>query len=274
MTRLAHAFPDPELNRTLELFVRMLMDFFGERLVSVILHGSVVFDDLVPGYGDLDFVAVVEGDLSEETCGRLVELRKALRGGERGILAQMIEGAFLPRRMLDPAASGSAFWWGTTGERPWTKSRLGWLVLRVIREHGIVIWGEDTRDEIPAVTREAVLEELREFPDSAREHSKDGGLHSVDWLLTAARLLFWLREDKLSSKSEAANWGQVHAKGAWRAFLPRAKELRLNPALADLPEWKRWLAELAAPIKEAADEVQQELARQGFRGPEASERTA
>ena len=46
---LAHKFADPQLNLTLELFLRAIADFFGQRLVSVILHGSIVYDDLAPG---------------------------------------------------------------------------------------------------------------------------------------------------------------------------------------------------------------------------------
>ena len=78
------AAADSRVAETLQLFVRMLRGFFGEQLVSVVLYGSIVFDDLAPGYGDLDFLAVVKDDLSEETCQGLMELRKTLRGGESG----------------------------------------------------------------------------------------------------------------------------------------------------------------------------------------------
>jgi hypothetical protein len=98
------------------------------------LYGSACFEDLAPGYGDLDFLAVVSGELSEADIDGLVRLRRPLRAGEQGILGQMLEGAFLPRAMLDPSVHGRACWWGTSGERPWDLSQLGWLVLHVIRE--------------------------------------------------------------------------------------------------------------------------------------------
>lgn len=135
---LQHKFDKAELDSTLELFLRMLGDFFGDNLVSVVLYGSICFDDLAPGYGDLDFLAVVKDDLSDEIREQLVELRKPLRGGH-GVFAKMIEGAFLPRRMLDPAVKGKAFWWGTSGEKAWEKNALGPFVLHVIRERGLVI---------------------------------------------------------------------------------------------------------------------------------------
>ena len=244
---------------TIESFIEDCKELFGGRLVSVVLYGSIMFDDLAPGYGDLDFLVVVDGDLSDEDCRSLVELRKPLRSAESSIYAKMLEGAFLPRRMLDPTVKGKAFWWGTSGERPRETNDLGPLVLHVIRERGCVIWGEDMRPEIPRPTREEMVGEVRGFVESIRSHGRGGTLHSVDWLLTAARLLLWLREDRLSSKSEAADWGYAHATGDWRILLPRAKELRLNPSLAESPDTQAWLDGLTDAIQDAGNELEQEL---------------
>lgn len=98
---LEYQFDNRELNRTLDLFLEMIVGLLGQRLVSVVLYGSVVFDDLAPRYGDLDFLAVIDGDISDRMARELVELRKPLREGRHGILGEMIEGAFLPRRMLN-----------------------------------------------------------------------------------------------------------------------------------------------------------------------------
>ncbi len=260
---------DSSLNRegredaesAVSLLVGLVEDFFGRRLVSVVLYGSIVFDDLAPGYGDLDFLAVVDGDLSEDDQRGLTELRQPLRGPTSTTHQRMLEGAFLPRHMLDPAQPGSAFWWGTTGERLWEENRLGWLVLKVIRERGRVVHGQDIRPEIPPASRESVLEEIRSFCRSACEHSSNGGLHSIDWLLTAARLLLLLllKEARLSSKAEAADWGRDHALGAWRELLPMARDLRLNPPRAELLEIRQWLAGLAPSIVEAANELNRAL---------------
>jgi hypothetical protein len=265
---LRRTFADPQVNLALELFLRMLADVFGEQLVSVLLYGSIVFDDLAPGYGDLDFLAVVRRDLSSDECRRLVELRKPLRSGTYGVVATMIEGAFLPQHMLDPARAGTALWWGTSGERTWTSNELGWMVLHTIRERGIVAWGEDIRSRIPRASRDVLLQDVQTACDSIKAHGRGGTLHSVDWLLTAARLLLWLREDKLCSKSEAAEWGYVHARGAWRQFLPRARQMRLSPALATALGAKQWLDALTAPIEQASTELQQELTAQGGPGIE------
>ena len=237
----------------------MLERFLGDQLVCVVLYGSIVFDDLAPEYGDLDFLAVVKNDLTKEQREDLVKLRKPLRSGEHGAIATMIEGAFLPRKMLDPSVPGRAFWWGTSGERPWDASKLGWLVLETIRRHGLVIWGEDLRDEIPPASGENLISDIRSFVKGLRDHGRGGGLHSVDWLLTAARELLFLREGRFSSKTEAAGWGFEHAKGEWRKCLPRAKKVRLNPSLAGTEEARRWLEGLTGPIQEAGTELEREV---------------
>ena len=74
---LQHKFDDAELNLTLELFLRECVECFGDQLVSVVLYGSLVYDDLSPGYGDLDFLAVVRDDIPEAMYSRLSE--RALR---------------------------------------------------------------------------------------------------------------------------------------------------------------------------------------------------
>ena len=263
MAVLAHKFNDPELDRTLQLFLRITAGLFRDRLISVVLQGSLVFNDLAPGYGDLDFLAVIDGDLASDDLRDLVEIRKPLRRGDHGILALMLEGPFLPRHTLNPACLGRAFCWGTSGERPWEKNNLGALALSVIREKGIVIRGEDIRREIPVPAYAEMLGQVRDFCESAVKHGQPGRLHSIDWLLTAARLLLWLKEGRLSSKSEAADWGALHARGAWRECLPRARQLRLNPSAAASHHWKQWLDGLETPIRQAVEELQQELAAEG-----------
>ena len=263
---LTHRFADLQLNLALESFLNLVAGPFGERLVSMVLYGSIVSDDLAPGYGDLDFLVVVDGDLSDAVCQQLTDLRKPLRDGQYGVIGTMVEGAFLPRRMLNPANRGCACWWGTSGERVWRGNELGWLTLHAIREHGIVIWGQDIRCEIPIVEREQLLDEVRRTCRSMEEYGQGGTLHSVDWLLTAARALLLLREGRLSSKSEAADWACQHAEGDWREWLPRAKQLRLSPWLMDSADWRRWLDGLAVPIGEACEELRQELTRQGGAG--------
>jgi hypothetical protein len=252
---LATRFSDPQLNVVLSEFVRMIRGVLGQQLLGVVLHGGIAFDDLAPGYGDLDFVAVTADEVGDELCQQLADARRPLRKGSYGVLGGMVEGAFLPRKMLDPSIHGKAFWWGTSGERSWDRNNLGWFVCKLIRERGIVVWGEDIRGEVPEPRRDDLLNDILAACDEGLIHGKGGTLHSIDWLLTAARSLHWLKCGALSSKSEAADWAVQHAQGEWRELLPRAKELRLNPSLYEGEERRHWVATLTDPIRAAWLEV-------------------
>ena len=258
---LTYCFDDPNVNIALELFLRMIRDDLGEWLLSVLLYGSILFDDLSPGYGDLDFLAVVADDLDEPASERLTALRAPLRSGEYGLYCQMIEGAFLPANMLSPDAQGKALWWGTTSERLWHKNQLGPFVLHTIREQGLVIWGEDLRRRIPKIRKHEILQELLLHCTASRAHSKPTSLQCLDFLLTPARELLWLKTGKLSSKSEAADWGYRNAKGEWRKHLPRAKFLRRNPQAATCGDVQEWIRSLEPSILDATDELEREVKR-------------
>ncbi len=256
---LARLCGQPEANLALEVFLRLVRDELGDLLLSVMLHGSVVFDDLAPGYGDLDFLAIIAGDLGREESGRLTAIRAPLRSGHYGAYCQMIEGAFLPAEMLAPDADGSGLWWGTTGEREWARNELGHLVLHTIREHALVIWGEDIRSRMPEIQRQDILRELLAGCEAARQHATPTSLQSLDFLFTPARELLWLNEGRLSSKSEAADWGYRNARGEWRRHLPRAKFLRRHPQVASCREVREWIAGLGPSILEATDELESAL---------------
>ncbi len=257
---LQHKFDDTELNMTLELFLRECVDCFGDQLVSVVVYGSVMYDDLSPGYSDLDFLAVVNDDVSEAMYSRLSEMRKPLRSGHYGILATMIEGEFVPKKSLASPALGQSYYWGTSGDKPRPGSSVRGLVAEVIHDRAAIIYGENIIPEIPKPTREEILQDLNGSIPGIRDHGCGGGLHSVDYLLTIARFLIIIRENRLSSKSEAAEWGVVNAKGAWREYLPMAAEVRRNPEMALRPDVKKWLESLTGPIQQACDELDDELA--------------
>lgn len=260
---MQYKFNDSDVNLALEQFLYSCRNCFGDDLVSVVVYGSLVFDDLAPGYGDLDFLAVVKDDIPEEMYTVVSDLRKPLRSGNYGIIATMIEGEFVPRKALKATEIGQSYYWGTKSDKPRTGCGIHGIVARVILERGIVIYGEDIRCDIPRPSRDEIIAELQSYTKSVREHGRGGGIHSLDWLLMTARFLFLIREEKLISKSEAADWGFLNVKGAWREYLPKAKEIRKNPSMAELPEVKSWLESLTEPIQESCKELERELVAQG-----------
>ena len=256
-------FGNRELDLAIGVFLSIIDETLRGTLRSVILYGSVALGDLAPGYGDLDFVAITDNDIADDRREALIEARRPLRSDLYGVYAGMIEGAFLPRHMTCPKSAGRAVWWGTSGERLWDSNWLGWFDCLGIRERGVVIHGEDLRCEFPTPAREQLAAEAARYVGTARRHGRGGELHSVDWLLTAARMLYWLKEGELASKSHAADWAYANATGDWRAQLQKAAWLRRNPNQAQSGDVIAWLGTLDAPIREACCELEAELSKMG-----------
>ena len=72
-------------------------------------------------------------------------------------------------------------------------------------------------------------------------------------------MIWWLREERFSSKSEAAEWGEANLKGEWRLDLRRCRELRMRPAVVSQKDGRDWLNGLSVSIQAAADELEMEL---------------
>lgn len=263
MMLLSAMFGDSEVNLALEIFLRELHSQFGSRLLSVIVYGSLVHGDLAPGYGDLDFVAVVDGDLGPQEKAALKGMRTRLRSGNYGQVASMLEGAFLTRETLNLNTSGSGFWWGTTGERPIDRNPLGWLNSLDLRENGIVVFGADLRSQIPTPSREDIVGEISDTVRMIRREASDAGRYVVDWMLQIARFLVIINECRLTSKTEGALWAEKHAKGSWRYHLSDCSRYRRDAAYRARLGASCLSGKLARPLEEACDELESALAGSG-----------
>lgn len=88
-------FEDQTLNRTLSLFVNDLRDILNTKLLSICLYGSALYNDLSPGYGDLDFIVFIGEDLNPNEIELLVKLRAFYRSSRSSNLYTIREQSIL-----------------------------------------------------------------------------------------------------------------------------------------------------------------------------------
>lgn len=156
---------------------------------------------------------------------------------------------------------GNVVYWGTRSEKRAGHVSLSPFSQLILKENGILIFGEDIRHKLDEPGKEELLDEIRKGIKTIREYGREtsSSILSVEWLLMSARMILWLIEQRLVSKSEAAKWACENCKGDWRFLLPQAANLRKNPELAHLPENKRWLESLVGPSQQACDELEHVL---------------
>lgn len=250
-------FQDERINQTLSIFLEDIPFILGDKLKGITIYGSALHNDLCPGYGDLDFLAVLSNNLTDNEIEKLNKQRSIYRNNN-DFYTVMLEGAFLPLQLIR-GEEGQALWWGTRDEKVWSNNQLDLFTMYTIKKQGLLVYGELQNDVLPDISDDEIRQFLVDYSICMKEHGKGGRLHSIDWLLLSAKFIGWLKEGTIFSKSEAAEWGQTHLKSNWKEHLRRAKELRQNPSKINLPDYIEWLNNLDPVIREASNDLDRHL---------------
>ena len=183
-------------------------ELFGDRLVAVILHGSLVLGDYSPASSDVDLLAIVERSLTDDELAALVELVLARRGEAAGIDLRVVTRAVAGKPTESPAME---LYVGVHNDHePEQLRRIDGerdLVaeLSMVRADGRSLVGPDPTAVVAAMPVEwviaygdQVLERWQQLTDDAE--------HAALMVLTACRIWRFALEGVHCSKTEAARW--------------------------------------------------------------------
>jgi RimJ/RimL family protein N-acetyltransferase len=221
--------PYPDVNAALDALRSGAQAVLGPRLVGLYLYGSLASGDFDPDRSDIDFLAVTDGPLPEETV-RQLEAMHARLAADGPAWAARLEGYYLPQadlRRYPPAGvtcphiNEGRFYLGRHG---------GDAVIQhyVVREWGVALAGPPPRDLIdpilPDELREAVRDILRGWwapmlDDPSRLRSREYQAYAV---LTLCRALYTLEHGTVVSKPAAARWARETLGGRWPGLIERA----------------------------------------------------
>lgn len=177
----------------------------------------------------------------------------------------MLEGEILPLKLLKIGEVGKGVYWSTRCEKKAERNEMGGFSYLGLKERGLLIYGKDITTEFDNVSNDLLTSEINNYIRTIKEHGRStvGCVLSVEWLFMETRAILWIKERRLSSKSESALWAYNNCKGEWRKHLPKAIELRKNPGLANEPETSKWLGSLENSIQEACAELEKEYLNSG-----------
>jgi predicted nucleotidyltransferase len=183
-------------------------ELLGDRLVAVILHGSLVLGDYSPASSDVDLLAIVERPLTDDELAALAELGLARRGTVAGIDLRVVTRAAAGEPTESPAME---LYIGVhhdhepellrriDGERDLVAE------LSMVRVGGRSLVGPDPTAVVAAMPAEwvvaygdQVLERWQQLTDDAE--------HAALMVLTACRIWRFAVEGVHCSKTEAARW--------------------------------------------------------------------
>jgi hypothetical protein len=222
--------PFPDVNAALSLVLAGVREVLGDRLVGLYLHGSLALGDFEPLRSDIDFVAVTEDALPEDTVQALRAMHAKITAS--GLeWAGKLEGSYIPRaaiRRYDPEnALHPALRVDGSFDIDYHGSDAD-LQRHVLREKGITLFGPPAHTLVEPVEsdtlRRAALGILREWwvpqiGEPFRLYSREYQAYAV---LTMCRILYTVRQGDVVSKPAAARWMLAETGERWADLIDRA----------------------------------------------------
>jgi hypothetical protein len=229
---------------------------------SLTLYGSAVLGDFRAGWSDIDILCLTDHSLDGETAQTLVTLRQQLVQKHNEPLYRSFEGAILSRDAFLSGSQDRVVYWGTGGERLRDDYPFDPFSMLILKQHGLVLAGEDTRYFLPTPTQAELTAAVAHHCDTIRKYAITTRDHyySAGWMLDIARGLYTLRTGGVTSKTAAARWALEHGLAPDAAKLRKVLDLRQDPSMWKQEGYDRqWLAELGPEIQRFADVLEREL---------------
>lgn len=220
--------PTIELNMILELFLREVTGRMFRDVRAVYLFGSGALGDLAPDFGDIDLLVVLGREPGRAASGELSVVHGYLASKSFGPWGRMIDAGYYTLPMLvDPGKTGNGLH-GKHGEvKSSKKLHLGALERFSIQDHGILLYGDDLREEMLAPKPAELYDQAKVVLAKARKMGADPEQGDLVAAVTGlVRSLYLLAHKKTASKTKAARWFADTYKGKEGDVAIEANRLR------------------------------------------------
>lgn len=253
---------DGKMEKAIQTMAEAVQAILHEKMLAFYLFGSLVLHDFKPGWSDVDFLCLTDGEVTGKQAEDLLTLRQALALANGESLYRCFEGAFVSFEEFQAGVYSKVVYWGTSGQRITSSYSFDAFSLYELLHDGVLVSGKEIRSELkpPGLgkLREAVISHL----ESIRKHAltTDESLYSCGWLLDIARGLYTLRTGKVIAKTAAGKWALAQGLCPDPILLVRTLEIRNNPLrYKDEPETKKWLSSLGDVVQRFADVLEREI---------------
>ena len=192
----------------LDWWMPRIEDLFGQRLNSIVLFGSLTFDDYCPGWSDVDTCIVLPTPITQEEAAALADVYDRMKaafpdqGSPTQDYGQLVEGMCIPSKMVsDPELALPCYCAGSQGIEP--GFRLSPFDRHMLAEHGVGYCGEEQR--FAGTTRQELAQDtLGQVADLRHPKALDRSpIWHAGMLHWVARSIVYWRDDRLISKTAA-----------------------------------------------------------------------
>lgn len=187
-----------------------------EDLVGFYLHGSLAMGCFVPSSSDVDFLAVVKTPITVAQKRAIIDF---LLERSEGMPVADIEMSIVLEEHLKHFVYPTPFelhysieWYERYRSGQVDFSEQGYdedlaAHFVIARHHGLCLFGEPIREVFPEIPRELYVKSLA---GDARWICENPGHNPSYTILNLCRILAFLKQDRIMSKREGAEWGLEH----------------------------------------------------------------
>jgi hypothetical protein len=227
--------PPPQTRAQLKSFQDAVQQIVGQDLIGIYLHGSLAMGCFNPQRSDVDLLAVTGRGMAVEVKRELGYLLLA-----RSRNPHPLEISFLRGQDLHPWQYPTSFdlhysemWreqyrqhlhsgeWRTWNERQYRDPDLAAHITLTL-QRGIRLHGRPIADVFPRVSKEDYVASLLDDFEGARDEIAQDPVYGV---LNMCRVYWYLLDDRISSKDEAAVWAIDFLPPAFRALVDHALQV-------------------------------------------------
>jgi Domain of unknown function (DUF4111)/Nucleotidyltransferase domain len=245
--------PYEDVNEVLARLSHGLTALLGEQLLGLYLTGSLTYGDFDPNSSDIDFLAVLSKELSDEQLSAITDMHERI-GAAILRWATRLEGSYITKDMI------------ATKDRPDTSRpyvnggeinlyRYGneWTInLYALQECGVALVGRAPIETFPHVEIEDVRAASRQDliddwlpkladPDAFHQAGYDSNHLRAYAVLTMCRILHRATHDGIASKRVASTWVKETYGDPWRSLVEQAESWQYGKTMATDKEVKDFI---------------------------------
>lgn len=218
--------------KILELIAENYKNILGENLVGIYLHGSLAMG-CYTNASDIDFIVLVKQPLNTTVKRTLIEAIIHLTDVPRKGLEMSIVLDRYAKKFIYPTPfelhysdyhkkkylTDDSYICGGFTDKDLAAH------FTIIRHRGICLYGKSIEDAFNEVPRKHYLDSIW----SDVENSKEGIMENTVYItLNLCRVLYYLKENVVSSKLEGGNWAMSEVPEQYRSIVKDAVEVYSN----------------------------------------------
>ncbi|MFA5932866.1 MAG: aminoglycoside adenylyltransferase domain-containing protein [Microgenomates group bacterium] len=221
----------PDINNLLQIILSKIQSVLGGKLIGLYLYGSLVTGDFDQNISDIDLVAALESDLTDEEFKALEKMHQDF-ANEHTEWNDRIEVQYMPKSALKTFKTEESEIAVISPGEPFHKRVVGkhWLMnWYIVRENGVTLFGADPKIIIEPISKEEFIEAVKSHTSSWSEWVKDMHTKGAQGyaILTLCRAYYAVKNGEQVSKKQAAQW-TIEQLPQWSSLIKEALEWYKN----------------------------------------------